>query len=680
MPEDPEQDLSKLSTRDLAKLTLRTHGPSAKKEFEQAIKGARSKTRYEIQRIANPYVAEQHELHQYFGPEVVPDPDDRESFDDPLSFRRHDLFEREGTFIRDLRRGGGETINEVQTEIRNWTNSIYWKTDEEGVGRIHNGIDNFLVRTYELTLPGDKRVARRRAIQELGKYAEEVAYHNLIVNFFDNDSTLGEKFIQSPNFQELRQQFIDAHVGASKAGDKTLAIAMLAGHYLMQFEGADPGISPSQKFIKEGREYHQKIAEFIASAGDKGKPPSLTHNRTNDLANLEKATLSAIDKKYLPNGIPDSPNGRDEALKKHLLATETLYRIVSHPDVEPDIKPGMTRWQEGQAILRNLNEQFERNKVDLEWLRRIKNKLPNLLIVDPDGRRNFIQTVIGNALMGVAQTSDGKVYTASRYLPHSEGYFGQDNPNPIPDLIHTPDIPTRIELIEIIKNIYNGQPGVDRGHAYQSQTQKIYEATPKILRYLRMADNVPDEVRQLFEIVTNKEELAKKITARFGKETDQDINYVNIFFREGGLSEAQKLITYRLVTEFIEGINTNLIMATKNPVRKQGRTWGGTWVNDDFSRVDNPIIERALAKTLEDGKNQLLLYDHKLNTKTQKRVGRLPANKRMAAEKYLWDTYDTRFKRWVNKRGSYDNALEVAIECLCPLRDTIFNPRTVQQW
>lgn len=148
----------------------------------------------------------------------------------------------------------------------------------------------------------------------------------------------------------------------------------------------------------------------------------------------------------------------------------------------------------------------------------------------------------------------------------------------------------------------------------------------------------------------------------------------------GGLSEAQKFITYRLITEFVEGVNTNLILETKSPIRKQGRIWGGVWTNDDFSKVENSVVEGAITKTLEDGKNQLLLYDHRLDKGEKKRVGKLTANRRMAAEKYLWDSYDTRFKRWVNRRGSYDNALEVAIECVCPLRDTIFNPRTLQQW
>lgn len=680
MPEDGEIDYRTLPTSGLARQTSLVHGKQLKEELPRSIRGASRKLGYETRRAANPKLVEEHELHQFFGPEVSPDPDDREFFNNPLSFRRHGIFEREGTFITGLRRRGGETIGEVQTELRDWTNSIYWRTDEDGVGKIHNGMDKFLVRAYELTLPGDKSEARRHAIQELGKYAEEVAYHNLIVNFLANDSTLVEKFTQHQDFNKLREQFIDAHIGASKADDLVVATAILGGHFLMQFEGKDPDSSPSQRFIKNGSEYHQKIAQFITNEGTEGQPPLLTYNREEDLTNLEKATLAAIDKKYLPNGIPELPNEQDEVLKKHLLATETLCRIVSHPDKESEIKPGMNRWEEEQQILHALNEQFERHKVDLEWLRRIKNKYPNLLIVDPEGRRNFIQTVIGNALMGIARTAEGKVYTASRYMPKSEGYFGADNPYPIPDIVPSNEAPTTADLCGIIKNIYDGQPGVDAGKEYQSQTQKIYEAAPKILRYLQKADKTPDEVRQLIEVVTNKEELAKKVTARFGKETDQDINYVNIFFREGGLSDAQKFITYRLVTEFLEGINTNLIMETKSPIRKQGRVWGGQWVNDDFSKVGDSVVEGAITKTLEDGKNQLLLYDHDLDKKAKKRVGKLVANRRMAAEKYLWDSYDTRFKRWVNKRGSYDNALEVAIECVCPLRDTIFNPRTVQQW
>lgn len=680
MPENAEIDYGSLTTPQLAKKTVETHGNLARKELPLSIKSAVRKLDFEIRNVVDPAGSQQHELHQYFGPEISPDPDDRESFNDPHSFRRHEIFEREGNFITSLRRKGGETIGEIQTEMRNWTNSIYWRTDEYGIGKLHNGINKFLVRTYELTLPDSEGKSREKAIKELSVYAEEVAYHNLIVNFLTNDSRLIEKFIQRPDFHELRKQFIDAHIGASKADDSVIANAILSGHFLMHFEGKDPAGSPSQKFIKNGSEYHQKIAEFIESAGTEGQPPSLTQNRRENLANLEKATLNAIDNRYFPNGIPEIPEESDEVVKGHLLATETLCRIVSHPDVEPETKPGMSRWAEEQQILRALNEQFERHNVDLEWLRRIKNRFPRLLIIDPDGRRNLIQTVIGNTLMGKARTFGGEVYTSSRYMPHSEGYFGADNSDPIPDIIPSTEIPTTTDIVELIKDIYDGQPEAGPGKEYQSQTQKIYEAAPVILRYLTKSENVPDEVRQLMEIVTDKEELARKITARYGAEHDQDINYVNIFFREGGLSEAQKFITYRLITEFIEGVNTNIILTKDNPVRKRGRVWGGTWVNDDFSKLDNSVVETAISRTLEDGKNQLLLYDHKLDKKGKKRVEKLTANRRMSGEKYLWDSYDTRFKRWVNKRGSYDNALEVAIECVCPLRDTIFNPRTFQQW
>lgn len=541
MPEDSEIDYSSLSTRELIGKTSVTHGKQIKEELPRSIWGAIKKLGFEVQQHVNPQKSQQHELHQYFGPEVSPDPDDRETFNNPLSFRRHEVFEREGTFIRSLRRRGAETIGEIQGEIRNWTNSIYWRTDEEGVGRIHNSPDTFLIRAYELTFSGDRDEARRRAIEGLDNYAEEVAYHNLLINFFANDSRLCEKFVQDPEFKKLREQFTDAHIGASKADNLAVASAMLAGHYLMQFEGSNPENSPSQKFIRNASEYHQKVGKFIEEAGGEGLPPSLTRDRKGDLANLEKATLTSIDRKCFPNGVPDAQDERDDALKRHLLATETLCRIVSHPDVKPEIRPNMSRWEEGQQILQSLDEQFERHKIDLEWLRRIKAKFPNLLIVDPEGRRNFIQTVIGNTLMGVAPTADGKVYTASRYMPLSEGYFGADNPYPIPDLEPSSEIPTTGDLCGIIKDIYNGQPGTEKGREYRSQTQKIYEAAPKILRYLQKADNVPDEVRQLIEVVTSKEDLAKKITARFGSETDQDINYVNVFFRGGRFIGSSKV-------------------------------------------------------------------------------------------------------------------------------------------
>ena len=677
-------------------------------EIKSTVTGAAKLINYEHLLKTDPEKAKTHELSTYFSPEITPRADAEAGCGFAQPFRRHEMFEREGKFIHTLRNMDVETIGEVQDLIRIYISNVGWLAGKEsGELRYFAPIHDNLADTLKLTLEGTESEKSEKAEVLLRDFGMDVVYHRFAVHFFENSPEIVEMFINSPHFDELSRQFKKAHVGAAIESDSTVAVAMLSGHFLNEFECINPSTSPSQRFIKNAQVYHSQISHFLSeNIPSEVLPPQSTGNKEHDLTAFWHSLNKLVIGKYLPDGFRGTPEDVT-AYKEYMEEVDKIMTDVPVADIitDPEYRNMLIMYYKS-TIYRRIVDEIHRGVIEKEILRRanealksvaasgdpdgkgilnslretVLNRTVRRVVIDPDYRRNIIQTAIANVTMGIAVTDKGPVYATSRWMPKAEGYIGRDNPD-LPEIEPSTEVPSDTEMIAIIRDVFNGQPNTIPGSEFFAQTQKIYDYAPQILSYLLFSDRVPAELKRKMETAVDTEKLMKKVAKRFGHISDNDLNVVNKFYTEGGIDTARKVILYRHIFEFLEGIETNVILFEKgNPVKKAGRVIGGLWTNEDFSGVTSEVLAKSIWQTLTDGENQILLYDNKLKGEDRARVMKLAANRRKKAEKYLWDGYDTRYLRWAPRRGSDDNLLQIAIECLCPLRDTYLNPRVVQQW
>ena len=327
-------------------------------------------------------------------------------------------------------------------------------------------------------------------------------------------------------------------------------------------------------------------------------------------------------------------------------------------------------------------------------LKRAHEQSHGSFIIDPEDRRSLVETAIGNLVLAKAWTDRGWVFTASgRWAMETHGYFGESKQEPYPDITPAGESVSEELLINHLRSVFDGQPNVSPGQAFDEQTRKMNEVLPSLTKFLLTAKSVPKEVRLMVENITDRSEFAKMIALRFGDPSDQNVNFVNMYYKNN-LSEAQLATDLRFLKDILEGFNTNLVLLTYAEIRNRGnkkeirthkrnvvdRVWKGIWHNDDYSTESLEIYKKALMQTLTDCENQLLKYDNRLDEKVKKNVNRLPANRRKSAEELLYEADGIKYVRHSKGRGSKDNVGMVAIKCACPKRDTTANPRSVKTW
>ena len=108
-----------------------------------------------------------------------------------------------------------------------------------------------------------------------------------------NGSELTRSFVKSDLYKKYALEFKDRHAASYGASELKIAESMLAGIYLLSYEGVpNPSSSPSQHYMAEVKGYHQEIENFISEfPGDK---PGFTHTGLDKTINEKKDILIGL--------------------------------------------------------------------------------------------------------------------------------------------------------------------------------------------------------------------------------------------------------------------------------------------------------------------------------------------------------------------------------------------------
>jgi hypothetical protein len=622
-------------------------------ELPKPVESAWRYRKYQKIRSTDPEKAEKMEEHNYFDPEIRPTPDRRRDYKDPAFFRRNGIFERDGEFVMGLVRQGGETIGEVQDLLLLYTNNLNITEDGEVLT-----VDRFrrpLLRTMALSTVDDQ------AEKRLTQFSEEAAYHKLVSRYFQVFPEAAQALANSPEFPKLRQQFSEAHIAALHAKPEVAAAAMLAGHYLLGFEDVKAEQSQSQRFIPESGEYHKTIETLLEQQHGCPLPPKPTGHRRNDLAGTVSAFSDDMAKAQMETSRPEYAGNWNAPLKYPGFDMDRCAEEFSETHYE-------------KVILPRLAAEIRRHDTEMRFLDRVCELFP-VLVTDPEGRRTLAQALIGNIVMARAEAGGDKLqFTAADWMPFVEGYLGPDkDKRKVPEIGPIPENAGVHEVAEAIKTIFDGGD-------YETQVQKIYAATPVILSYLCHGEESSQQVRDLGCVISDKNLLAERYLDRLGPIKDQDINVVNRFFREGGLSEAQKFTAYRMAFDFVRGVETNMILDKEGKAAQLERRFGGRWKAQDFSSRPDEEVEAAITKVVVDGDHRISMLNHEPEVVENRDKWTLKDWQEHLETVFAWDVHDMKYLRWNKYWNVYNTALGVAIECICPLRKSIFNPRVFQQW
>lgn len=331
-----------------------------------------------------------------------------------------------------------------------------------------------------------------------------------------------------------------------------------------------------------------------------------------------------------------------------------------------------------KCFLPKMKAEIHRKNVENMILALLRKRAP-WMIIDPQNRRTLMQTLIGNFIMCKADTVEGPKFTASAWLPQSDGYLGADNIDSVPDFIPAEQEVSTAEMTNMMKDIFDGQGKQNDQEAYLQQVKKIYAHAPKILRFLASHQMVPENLRTLTSTMADPESLVQKFLDRSGPIFDQDINTVNRFLCNGGLDLAQKVMVYSQVFDFVRGVETNLVLSTCPLSERLKQMFGGKWKNSNFSQESDHMIEENIAITLKDGEHRMHMLDNNKKVKNLKRNWLLKDWQEYLEKVFCWDINDMKFLRWSSYWDAYNILMRVSDECICRYRKNLYNPMMLKQ-
>lgn len=545
------------------------------------------------------------------------------SVSNEFELRRNSVFERDGEMIEALRHEGAMSVGELQEVTRNLVS--YGLSFEDGKLVTDPSLEAILVKTRLVSMgdDGSEEQKLKGVTEEVKAFLEQAAFFKMAEEYFKENPDIVRKFLESPSYLNLRKEFLNTHFGGRGQTEERLAASMLSNYFLALFENTDIKVSPSQKYSSNPEGFMNDIGSFV------------DQNNVNLPLNLQEMFLNL---KNNPLTITEGNSPKAEVLRK---ADESLTKISNE----------MWRHRESRKIF---NFFVEKSPFDF---------------VDDDSKSSKVfRAIIVN--FGLAKVPGEGRFTMASYLPKVP-YYPEGS-----DVLPFDEEEVRYGRIEdSIRYIFNGTSMVEDptvASKYESQVARIYTEGAAIIRFLSEDKRVPDNVRDFIKTI-NSEDLGQKILERFGPNWDQDPLVVNRFFAEG-FDKFQTMTTHRYVTDFVRGIETNLINLTSGSwAEKTKRKFTANWKNYDFSQVPEDVLQKAIELTLESGKHRLEL----LNKETTERTT-LKDKQEMLEKVFGWDTYDMWFLRW-DKFWNVWNTLGGAWDCICFMRKPIFNTGTFKQ-
>lgn len=541
-----------------------------------------------------------------------------------FELRRHAVFERDGEMFENLRSMGAMSIGELQTVTRYMISSGL--SFEDGAVKVDPSYEALWISARVISLgEGDMAANEAQAERELNEFVQQVVYFRAVDAYLSENPEIVRDFYKSDVYLKHRKDFINSHLSAKGRTEEDTARAMLANFCLNKFEGKSATDSPSLKYMKQGGEFISDIGKFLADSN---------LNIPTDLGDLMASLeLNLFDKKV-------SSSEKARVLKE---GGESLSKILTE----------MWRHKETRKIYESLA------------------KLSPFDLIDDDQKSSKVfRVIIGN--LGLSRVPGEGRFTMASYLNKAPYYPEGSEVLPFDegDALYD-DVKDSIKHI-FNGNVFQGDPGVES--AYESQVARIFTEGSTILKYLSEDPRVPQNVRDFIRTIQNGDELSSRIMERYGSISDQDPQIINRFFSDG-FERFQIMTVHRYVTDFVRGVETNLIMATnKSWLERTKRKTVGNWKNYDFSQLPDEVINEAIGKTLADAEHRLDVLNHQTTQRTT-----LKDKQEMLEKVFGWNTYDMWFLRW-EKFWNVWNTLGGAWDCACFMRKPIFNPGTFKQY
>ncbi|QQG42153.1 MAG: hypothetical protein HYV90_02455 [Candidatus Woesebacteria bacterium] len=542
-----------------------------------------------------------------------------------FELRRHALFEREGDEFEAIRAQGALSIGELQTVSRLLL--FGGITFEEGEVRTSPSLEDIWIKTRMISMGEnvDTKTAQAVAQKEIAQFAKEVVYFRLAQQYFVEHPDVTREFMKSEYYLQHRKDFINSHLAARGQTEEKIAEAMLANYCLARFEKTDIENSPSQKYIKDKEGFMGDIDNFLTGLGV-----------------------------FVPGEIRDLATELKGALVNKVISYNQRYVALA----------------EAKRSLEKVANEIWRHKETRKIFDRLVQLSPFDFVDDKEKPVKVFRVIIGN--LGLAKVPGEGKFTMSSYLPKVPYY-----PEGSEVLPFDPEKARHAKIIDSIKCIFDGSVlppsgSGEKASAYESQVTRIYTEGTTILRFLTEDPRIPDNVREFVQAITS-DNLGQKILERYGPVSDQDPQIVNRFFKDG-FDRFQTMITHRYVTDFVRGVETNLILLTGGTGDKVSRQFMGDWKNFDFSQLPDEVVDKAIEMTLADGKHRLELLNHETSERTT-----LKDKQELLEKVFGWNTYDMWFLRW-EKFWNVWNTLGGAWDCICFMRKPIFNPGTIKQF
>jgi hypothetical protein len=546
---------------------------------------------------------------------------------------RHEGFEHDGKMIRTLRRMGAYSVGELQQAQLFLIQKTLHFDEEEGEVGFDQDVADVWTSMWMKAHPDREEP---EAAEELGKYARERIYFEFVSQWLRENPQLAARFRNSHEYKKHHEQFRDMNLSASGQTETQTAVAMLANYYLYRFEGANtPQESPSQRQLALIEGFHNDVASFLDAEGELAL----------DLPKVPQINSAGCQSEELRNVAERLSN---LPYKQAVFDNAEKVQVID----------------QARSAMQRIEHEISRH--------RATQPIADLLGLIHGDDTKLIHALVAN--IGLARVPGEKRFTASSWFPCAEGYL-PDGAGIFP--FEQERGASSIE--DAIRYVFNGQ-AMDMGDggfsdsAYESQVARISEVGAQVIDFLRTDQRVPEKVRQFAETIASPKELKVKLLEVFSHIGEQDPLVVNRFFPEG-FETFYTMTLHRYATDFLRGVESQLVKSTKPAKERARRRFKGQWKDYDFSTVDEDTLQSAIDKTLARGEHRI----NKLNHEEGEKKTTLKDWQEYFEKVFGWDTHEMKFLRWESFWDVW-NSLGPAWDCICFSRKPIFNTDTYQQF
>lgn len=547
---------------------------------------------------------------------------------------RHSHYDIDGEMFTKLRHRGASSFGELQ-QVQNLLLLQSLKFDRQtGEIMYDPKLADIWKQTFLQAYP-DRTLSDAEG--ELNKFAREKVYFELATQWLHENPRLVNHFRKSLFYKQFEPAFRDRNLSAIGLTETQNANAMLANYYLYLFEGGgDPQVSPSQKYLATIDHFHDSIASFIHESSYMGLPiPQVSTD------NLEVTQREELGK-----------------LKNQL-------KCVPYQNSQLTSEQKENTLRQAEISLRKVTHETARHAATQPFIDKIG-------LISGEDTTLYHATV---ANVGMARVPGEHRFTTSSWFPHTDAYLseGLSSLFPFDNEKHFDTINNAIRFVFNGETLNMGDGGISDS-AYESQVARITQVGGQIFEFLQTDARVPEKIRSIMQTVGSTKEYMTKALEVCDDISHHDPHTANRFFPEG-FEQFQLMTMHRYVTDFLRGVETELIKSTKSMPDKMGRRFGGKWKNYDFSNVNEELLQQAVDTTLAIGEHRA----KKLNHEGKEKKTTLKDWQEFFEKALGWDTHEMKFLRWDNFMTIW-KTMGPAWACICFTRKPLFNTGTMQQF